>query len=66
MERIWLKSYPPGMPADVSIVASDSLPTVLERVCERYGDLPAFTNQGATITYDELDAMSRDFAAYLQ
>ncbi len=66
MERIWLKSYPPGMPADVSIAASDSLPSVLERVCERYGHLRAFTNQGATITYDELDTMSRDFAAYLQ
>jgi long-chain acyl-CoA synthetase len=66
MERIWLKNYPPGVPADIRTDPSDSLPALMARVCERHPERPAFTNQGATITYGELDMLSRAFAAYLQ
>lgn len=66
MERIWLKSYPPGVPADIGTDASDSLPALLARVCGRYPERPAFSNQGATIGYDDLDKLSLAFAAYLQ
>jgi long-chain acyl-CoA synthetase len=66
MERIWLKSYPPGVPADVRLDEFKSLNSVREWVCERYADKTAFSNQGASITYRKLDALSRSFAAYLR
>lgn len=66
MERTWLKSYPPGVPADIDTDASDSLPALLARVCGRYPGRPAFSNQGATISYGDLDHLSLAFAAYLQ
>jgi long-chain acyl-CoA synthetase len=66
MEAIWLKSYPPGMPAEVDVHEFASLRDVLLQSCQRFGSLPAFSNMGASLTYAELDRSSRDFAAYLQ
>jgi long-chain acyl-CoA synthetase len=66
MDKIWLNSYPKGMPAEVDVRAYASLKEILERSCERYRDLPAFSNMGTTLTYGQLDAMSRSFGAYLQ
>ncbi len=66
MDKIWLKSYPKGIPAEVDVRAYASLKDILEQSCARYRDLPAFSNMGTTITYGQLDAMSRAFGAYLQ
>ena len=66
VERIWLKSYPPGVPADVPVDAFASLRAVLERSCERFAELPAFTCMGRTLTYAQVDGLSRDFASWLQ
>jgi len=66
MKRIWLHHYPPGIPADIDAGEFASLVEVLRRSCERFRELPAYTNMGASITYAELDRASRDFAAYLQ
>jgi long-chain acyl-CoA synthetase len=66
MDRIWLRNYPPGVPAQVDCRAFGSLREVFETSCRRFGDLPAYSNLGTTLSYAELDAASRDFAAYLQ
>lgn len=66
MEAIWLKNYPPGVPAEVDVCEFTSLRDLLQRSCQRFADLPAYSNMGATISYAELDRASRDFAAYLQ
>ena len=66
MEKIWLKNYPQGVVPEVDLNAFASLRAVLRSSCERFADLPAFSNMGASITYAELDQHSRDFAAYLQ
>jgi len=66
MERFWLDQYPPGVDADVDINAYDSIPEILESTCRRFGELPAYSNMGESINYRELDALSRDFGAYLQ
>ncbi len=66
MEKIWLKNYPPGIAAEVDVREFDSLREVLRRSCERFADLPAYSNMGASMSYAELDQHSRDFAAYLQ
>jgi long-chain acyl-CoA synthetase len=66
MERIWLKQYPEGIPAEVDVKAYASLKDIFEKSCARFADLPAYGNMGHSITYRELDAASRAFGAYLQ
>ena len=66
MKKIWLESYPPGVPAEIDTGVCASLSQLLERSCARFSDGIAFSNMGASITYAELDRLSRDFAAYLQ
>ena len=66
MEKIWLKSYPKGVPAEIDLSEYSSLNDVLAQSCRKFRDLPAFRNLGTTITYAELDRLSRHFAAWLQ
>ncbi len=66
MERPWIKSYPPGVPADIDLSAYASIPDILETSCNRFADLPAFHCMGAGITYRELDRLSLDFGSWLQ
>jgi long-chain acyl-CoA synthetase len=66
MDPIWLAHYPPGIPAEVDVHEFTSVTHMLLRSCERFGELPAFSNMGASMTYAALDALSRDFAAFLQ
>jgi len=66
MERIWLKSYPPGVPAEIDVNQYGSLVELFEKSIRAYGDRPAFTCMGKTITFSELDTMARHFGAWLQ
>jgi long-chain acyl-CoA synthetase len=66
MEKIWLKSYPPGIAPEVNLQEFSSLREMLRHSCERFAELPAYSNMGVAMTYAELDQHSRDFAAYLQ
>jgi long-chain acyl-CoA synthetase len=66
MEKIWLQHYPKDIPAEINVDEFASLNEVLQLSCERFGELPAFSNMGASMTYAELNQASRDFAAYLQ
>jgi long-chain acyl-CoA synthetase len=66
VDRIWLKSYVPGVPAEINADSYRSVTEILEESCQTYADLPAFSNMGVTITFKKLDAYARDVAAYLQ
>ena len=66
MEKIWLKSYPPGMPAEISYDEFKSVGELFETSCRKFAGRPAFHCMGKTISFGELDRMSRDFAAWLQ
>jgi len=66
VEKIWLKSYPPGVPAEINPDAYQSIVEVFERSWRQHGSRPAFYNLGITLTYDKLDKLSRDVAAYFQ
>jgi long-chain acyl-CoA synthetase len=66
MEKVWLKSYPAGVPAEIDVNAYASLVDVLDESVRLYGDHTAFICMGKAISYTQLDRMSRDFAAYLQ
>ena len=65
MDRIWLKSYPAGVPADINPTAYGSLGDFFAASVERYRDRVAYIGMKRTMTYGELDAQSRAFAAYL-
>jgi len=66
MEKIWLKNYPPGVPAEINPADVTTLVDLFETSVEKYADKPAFTNMGLSITYRELDEKTRAFADYLQ
>jgi long-chain acyl-CoA synthetase len=66
MNKIWLQHYPQGIPAEVDVAQYRSLKEILELSCRRFSALPAFTNMGKSITYAELDRLTRCFGAYLQ
>ncbi len=66
MDRPWLASYPPGVPPEVDVSRYASIRDIFAESCKRFADAPAFTNMGATLTYAELERLSRDFAAWLQ
>jgi long-chain acyl-CoA synthetase len=66
MEKIWLKSYPPGMPEEVDLDAYASVTDVFEQAIKRFGKSPCFSNLGTTLTYDEMDRYTDQLASYLQ
>ncbi len=66
MEKIWLKSYPPGVPADIDISAFNSLGDVFDRSVRLYGSRTAYVCMDKAITYDELDRLTAQFAGFLQ
>ena len=66
MERIWLKQYPAGVPADVDVNQYSSLVELLEESFAKFRDRKAFYCMDKSITYGELDAMSVALGAYLQ
>ena len=66
MEKIWLKSYPAGVPAEIDVNQYASLREVLEESCAKFGSRPAYSCMGRTITFAELDRLSAAFGAFLQ
>ncbi len=66
MERIWLKSYPPGVPADIDPSEYTSLVEMFDRAVQQFGARPAFHSMGRTISYADLERLSRAFGTWLQ
>jgi long-chain acyl-CoA synthetase len=66
VEKIWLRNYPAGVPADINPDEIASLQALIERSFAKFADRPAYTLMDRTLTYGELDRLSRQFAAYLQ
>lgn len=66
MDKPWLNSYPPGVPADINPDEYASIVDLLLQSCQRFQDSPSYTNMGSTLSYGELEAQSRNFAAWLQ
>ncbi len=66
MDRIWLKSYPPGVAAEIDPSKLRSLKELQERSYAAYADSIAYVQMDRAMTYRELDDLSRGFAAWLQ
>ncbi len=65
-DRIWLKSYPPGVPADIDVAQYDSLVSLVEESFKKYAGRVAYSFMGRDITFAQTDSLSQAFAAYLQ
>ena len=65
-DRPWLKSYPPGVPADVDASQYPSLVALMEESFQKYASRTAYSFMGKDISFAETDAMSLALAAYLQ
>jgi len=66
MERIWLKQYPAGVPADIDVTQYSSLVELLEESFAKFRERKAFICMDKSITYRDLDEMSLALGAYLQ
>ena len=66
MDKLWIKSYPPGVPTEIDMSSYQSLPQLIEESFKKFATRPAFVCMGKPILYSELDAMSLKIAAWLQ
>jgi long-chain acyl-CoA synthetase len=66
MEKIWIKNYQEGVPAEIDINTYQNIPEVLDNAFTQFGDAPSFHCMGKTLSYRDIDLLSQKFAAYLQ
>jgi len=66
MDKFWLKSYQPGVPAEIDWTQYRSLTHLLEEAFRQYADRTAFVCMDKAISYAQLDRMSQQMAAWLQ
>jgi long-chain acyl-CoA synthetase len=65
-ERIWQKNYPEGTPAEIDLAGHRSINQLFSEAVDRFGSQVAYSSFGTTLSYDDVDRLSRDFGAYLQ
>ncbi|MDX9996142.1 MAG: long-chain-fatty-acid--CoA ligase [Rhodocyclaceae bacterium] len=66
MEKVWLKTYPKDIPAEISIDHVPSLVALFEKACADYAGQTAYISMGKEMSYRQLDQESRAFAGWLQ
>lgn len=66
MEKVWIRHYQAGVPAEINPEAYNSVVDLFNKSCALYSKQKAFTNMGCDISYHELDILVEAFAAYLQ
>ncbi len=66
MDKIWLRNYPTGVPAEIDAAQFRSIPDLLDKLFARFAERPAYHNLGRTLSHAELERLSRAFAAFLQ
>ncbi|TMP39399.1 long-chain-fatty-acid--CoA ligase FadD [Pseudoalteromonas rubra] len=66
MEKIWLKRYPEGMPETIDPEHYNSLLELFDNSFKEFGQLPAYSNMGKTMTYQQVDEATKAVASYIQ
>lgn len=66
MEKIWLKSYPQNVPAEITPNETVTAVSLFNEAVARYADKTAYISMGASMRYSELDQLANQFAGYLQ
>ena len=64
MEKIWLKSYPKGVPSEINLDEFTSLVDLFDKTCERFDEKTAFTNFGVKISFKQLKSYSENLSSY--
>jgi len=65
-DRIWLKTYPPGVPADIDVSQYASTVEMMEESFQKFADRSAFSFMGKEMSYRQIEELSRTFGVYLQ
>jgi long-chain acyl-CoA synthetase len=65
-DRVWLNSYPAGVPADIDLSRYASVVDMMEESFQKFANRVAYTFMGKELTYKQVDELSQTFAAYLQ
>ncbi len=65
-DRIWLSSYPEGVPADVDITRYASMLDMMEESFQKFASRSAYSFMGKELSYKQVDELSRTFGVYLQ
>lgn len=66
MDKFWLKSYPPGVPAEIDFNQYQSLVQLLDESFKKFANRNAYACMGKFLTYAQLDVMSKRVAGWLQ
>jgi long-chain acyl-CoA synthetase len=66
VNKPWLDRYPEGVPAEIDLNEYSSILDIFEQSCEKFRTQTAYLNFGKELSFDDLDRLSRDFAAFLQ
>lgn len=66
MEKTWFKSYQQGVPHEIDVNEYKSIVDVLESAFKDFSSRPAFHCMGKTLTFNEMDHLSKKFASFLQ
>ncbi|WP_046005222.1 long-chain-fatty-acid--CoA ligase FadD [Pseudoalteromonas rubra] len=66
MEKIWLKRYPEGMPETIDPEHYNSLLELFDNSFKEFAQLPAYSNMGKTMTYQQVDEATKAVAGYIQ
>jgi len=66
MDKFWLKSYPPGVPAEIDASSCASLKQMAEESFAQFAERPAYVQMGRTLSFAEMETETRAFAAWLQ
>jgi len=65
LDKPWLKNYPKGVPAEIDINEFASVANIFDICTNKYASLPAYTNFGTTLTYQQVIDYTSKLAAYL-
>jgi len=65
-ERVWLGSYPEGVPADIDASQYPSLVGLMADSFAKYANRTAYSFMGQDISYAQTDVKSQALAAYFQ
>ena len=66
MEKIWLKSYPEGVPSEIDYTQYRSLVHLLEESFRKFASRNAYVCMDKFMTYAEVDQYSKYLGAWLQ
>jgi long-chain acyl-CoA synthetase len=66
VNKPWLESYPEGVPAEIDLSEYSSILDIFDQSCRKFSGQTAYVNFDKELSFDDLDRLSRDFAAWLQ